>query len=385
MRFPDPALSPVAWRSLLSATSRTVAARVQVLDRNEDPLGALLPVVSGSVSVDGRAGVSRSVDLVALDVDDQVGLEASSPWQGAAFADRFVQVDYGLLDSATGVWYWTPVFRGPVIRYERERPEVRIGAQGKESLMLAPVHPFFKGDALTVPRATRVDDAVARIAKRCGEKQANLDLPWTTKRRTQQRISLGRTSEPWLALKRVATDAGLDLFFDGAGRLVLREPQADPVITFDSDLLTSWPNLTYDLGSDFRNIVLVAGKAHGKQDARPLGWGIPKANDPLSATSLARNGEPRFIAEYIEVDLSDKQKVQRIADQELSRRMRQAISVQFECLAVPGLEEGDPAAVEPPGEQAYQFTVASFGISLGADDMSVGTTRKVRVPKVASR
>ena len=65
--------------------------------------------------------------------------------------------------------------------------------------------------------------------------------------------------------------------------------------------------------------------------------------------------------------------------------MRQAISVQFESLAVPGLEEGDPAAVRPPGEQPYQFTVASFGLSLGSDDMSVGTTRKVRVPKVATR
>ena len=383
MRLPDPRPVPTAWRDLLTASSRTVSARATVLDRDEAPLGASLPIVSGSVSVDATADVTRSVDLVALDVEDQVGFEASSPWQGAAFADRFVQVDYGVLDGS-GVWLWTPVFADPSSATSgtgRRSGWRRRGRSRSCSLRACRSSRRLRhGPAVDPRRRRRRPDREATWRDGRDARPPVDDAPEDAAE-GHARADVGAVA----ALERIAGDAALDLCYDGSGRLTMREPQDDPVVTFDADLLTSWPNLAYDLGSDFRNIVLVSGKAHGKEDKRPLGWATPKANDPLAAGSLARNGKPRYIAEYIETDLSDPQKVQRIADQELSRRMRQAVAVDFDCLAVPGLEEGDPAAVVPPGDREYRFTIAEFGLDLGASDMSIGTSRRVRVPKVATR
>ena len=367
----------VAWRELLAAETRRVTSRVVVLDRNEQPTGAVLPVVAGAINVDATADVTRSADVSALALDDDLGFEADSPWGGAVFADRFIQIDYGVEDPATGTLHWTPVFRGTVVRYERSRPEIRLTAQGKESLMLAPVLPMFKRSPVVVPTGTRVDDAVKRIADACGERL--YDLPWTTRRKTQQKVTVGRLSEPWRAIRKIAKDAGMSVFYAGDGRLTMREPSSKPVVRFDADLLVSWPRITYDLGSDFRNVVLVVGVAEGKKDARPRGWGEAKKGDPLAPGALARNGAPRWIAEYIEVDAKAQGKVNNIADAEHGRRMRQAVSVEFDALVVPGLEEGDPAEVVPPGDRPYAFVADRFGVGLGTDAMSVGQARSVRV------
>jgi hypothetical protein len=383
VRFPDDLAvdDRTRWRSLLAAENRVVRGRVKVLDRDEADLGVELPVVGGSVSVDATADVTRSGDVVALDLDDALGFEAGSPWAGAVFADKFVQIDYGVVDPLDGTTHWTPVLRGTVTSYERTRPEIRLGAQGKEALMLAPNLPFFRGDSLTVKVGTRVDDAVERIARRCGERQ--FDLPTTVKRKTERKAVLGRLSEPWRVLRAIAKDAGMVLFYAGDGKLTLRPKQTQPVILFDDDLLTSWPRLTYDLGSDFRNTVLVVGEAEGKQDKRPLGWEVAGTSDPLGPSRLARSGTPRYIAEYVKVDAKAKSKVERIARDEFARRMKQAVNVDFDALPVPGIEEWDPARVQPPGEDPYPFVLTSWGLDLAAGGMSVGTDRAVRVPKVA--
>jgi hypothetical protein len=386
MRFPDTIADTArrAYRDLLAAESRTVAGRVKVLDSNEVDLGVELPIVSGSVDVDATADVTRAADVVALDLDDDLGFEAGSPWAGAVFADKLVQIDYGVVDPADGQTHWTPLFRGPIVSYERARPEVRFTAQGKESLTLAPSLPFFRGDSLSVPRGTAVDVAVRRIALACGESASNLNLP-NASARTERRVELGRTTEPWRAIRAIAKDAGMVAFYDGAGRLTLRRKQATEVITFDSDLLTTWPRMTYDLGSDFRNTILVVGEATGKQDRRPVKWAMAGPSDPLGPNRLARNGKPRYIAEYIKVDATSGPKCQRIADEEYARRMRQAVSVDFDALPVPGLEEWDPARVQPPGEDPYPFVLTQFGYDLGPGSMSVGVTRSVRVPRIATR
>jgi hypothetical protein len=383
VRFPDTidVDDRPRWLSMLTAESRTVRGRVRVLDRDEAFLGVDLPVVGGSVSVNATADVTRTADVVALDVDDALGFEAASPWAGAVFADKFVQIDYGVVDPLDGTTHWTPIFRGSVTSFERTRPEIRLGAQGKEALMLAPNLPLFRGSAMDVARTTRVDDAVERIARRAGERL--FDLPWTTNRRLQRRIELGRTSEPWRAIRAIAKDAGMVAFYAGDGRLTMRPKQTTPVVTFGDDLLLSWPRLTYDLGSDFRNTVLVVGEAAGKQDRRPLAWAMASASDPLGPDKLSRNGAPRYIAEYVKVDATAKPKVNRIADDEFDRRMKQAVNVDFSSLPVPGLEEWDPAKVQPPGEDPYPFVVTTFGLDLAAGAMEMGSARTVRVPKVA--
>ena len=378
MRLPG-ATTVAELAAMLGRTQRTVAARAYVLDASENAIGATVPITSGRVTVDASADVTRSAELVAIDPGRKLGFDPSSPGSGALYADRFVQIDYGIADEL-GVFRWTPIFRGPVIRYERSHPEVSIGAQGKDSLGLAPNLPLFKGQALSIGKGTRLDSALVRIAGAMGEPAKRVDCP--VLRTKVGPISIGRTKEPWKTLVRVASDHGLQAFYDGAGRLRIRRPPKGPLWTFDDELLT-FPKVTYDLGGDFRNVVRVVGKPRGRRDAPPSSVAEPVPADPLSPRSLGRNGVPRYIAEYVEVEAKTQAKVAQIANAELRRRMRQSIAVAFDCLTVPGVEEDDPVAVVLPGEDAtVAFGARTFSIGLGLDQMSVGYSKKTRSPKL---
>lgn len=374
MRMPI-TLTPAAYGALLQRTQRVVASRATVLDRDEQPIGATLPILSGQVTVDATAGVTRTCELVAVDADRKLGFDAGSPAAGALYADRFVQVDYAIADGA-GVLHWMGIFRGPIIRFERSHPEISISAQGKESLGVAPNLPKFKGAALQMVQASRTDDAITALAQAMGERQ--ISVPQIPKR-IGRTISIGRNKEPWPVLRKIAADAGFQAFYDGDGWLRVRRRPPRIVWSFGDELL-SWPQVTYDLGDDFRNIVRVTGRARsGRNGAPPSFVAEPPPGDPLSPRSLSRNGVPRYVAEYLEVEATDSATCKRIAQSMLADRMRQSVSVSFDCLTVPGLEEGDPAQVLLPGEETpLAFTAQQFGIGLGTDQMSIGTTKRVR-------
>ena len=364
--------------ALLDAPTRRVASRATVLDRNEQPIGASVPIIDGQVTVDSTANVTRTCELRAVDPERKLGFEAGTPGAGALYADRFVQVDYGIADRA-GVVRWAGIFRGPIIRYDRSHPEVSISAQGKEALGLAPNLPLFKGQALQLQRATRLDDALAAVAGAMGEQR--LDVP-VLSRKVGRVVSIGRTKEVWPVVRSLAHDAGYQAFYDGSGWLRVRKLPAKVVYTFGGELL-SWPSITYDLGESFRNIVRVVGKVRsGRHGAPPTYTAEPSPSDPLSARSLARNGVPRYVAEYVEIDAHDGPTCRRIGERMLADRMRQSVAVAFDCLTVPGLEENDPCAVLLPGEDTpLRFTAQQFGYGLGVDQMTVGTTREVRLHK----
>jgi len=380
MRLPDETTAAVL-EAILDAPERFVSARVTVLDRNEKPLGTTIPILSGSVTVDANADVSRSAELVAVDPRRVLGFDAGSPGDGALYADRMIQIDYGVADGSR-VLHWTPIFRGPVVRFDRSHPEVHIAAQGKESLGIAPNLPLFKGQALNLAKGTRVDVALRRIAAAMGEGSRTIAIPEIS-RRIKERISLGRTKEPWKAIEKIAHDhGGYQAFYDGAGVLRVRQTPPRPVWKFDAEILT-FPAITYDLGGDFRNVVRVVGKPKSGKKAKPPTWTAePPPGDPLSPRSLARNGVPRCIAEYIEVEDSEDPEVKRVAETMLARRMRESVSVTFDALTVPGLEEADPVEVVLPGERSsVAFVATTFSIALGTDQMSLGQTRTVHVKK----
>lgn len=383
MRLPDDTTA-TTLATILAATERFVGARVVVLDANEKPLGSAVPVIAGSVTVDAGAAVTRSAELHAIDPNRALGFDAGSPGNGSLYADRFVEISYGVA-AADRVMVWTPIFRGPVVRFDRSHPEVTIAAQGKEMLGLAPNLPLFKGQAVNVPKGTRLDTALRRVAAALGEHPSRISIPQIPSR-TKERISLGRTSEPWKVLRKVAHDhGGYQAFYDGRGILRVRKEPPRPVWTFDDEILT-FPTVTYDLGGEFRNVVRVVGKPKSGKHAKPPSWTAePPPGDPLSPQSLKRNGVPRCIAEYLTVEESDQSKVRHIAEIELARRMRQSVAVSFDALTVPGLEEGDPLEVVLPGESSsLAFSAQTFSIALGTDQMSLGQTKTVHVRKVSS-
>ena len=104
-----------AYRAAL-VTSHRIRTKVLVLDANEAPVKGLVPqVLSGAVTVEASAAVSRSLSMTLLDPNHKLTFDSASPADGALYADNFVQVTYGV-ETSLG-WVDVPVFTGPVTGY----------------------------------------------------------------------------------------------------------------------------------------------------------------------------------------------------------------------------------------------------------------------------
>lgn len=374
---------------------------VEILDRDEQPIRSLnvaaARVLSGSVQVDNDADITRSLALEFLDPDHQLTFDGSSPLQGALFADNFVAVSRGALVPGVG-WVDAPVFCGPVTKMGRDGVRVTIEAQGKETLAL---DPHFAYQGFTLPKGLRVDDAIRDVLGRIGESRFLLpDLP----ARLPSARAVEPEDEPWDVVKfgwqatevrrsgkgkkrrvqRVEVDyrglialAGTyDLFYNGRGELVAKPRSRNPVVAMsDETHILTRPSVDYD-GLTFRNAVVVTGGSYtqGGRTLVPRAASYLKPSHPLSAQSLARNGRPRWLVDFVEVESAKTNLECAVrADQILSESSQMGgFDLAFSCLPVPVLEEGDTVRVATR-DFTLDFRLRRFSIPLTADAaMSVG-------------
>lgn len=369
------------YRAALRA-DRRIRIRVDVLNRNEKVISSLSTprtrILEGQVNADFDADVSRSLTLTALDPGRKLHFDGNSPADGALFADRFVRVRYGVWVEALDRWVDVPVFTGPVTRFDRDGEQVAIEAQGKESLALAPAVMWEK---LTIPKGTRKTVAIRRIMEAKGEARFSGFSPTA---RLPHAVSLARMDEGWKIAQRIARGMDRQLFYDGAGILRLRRIPRAAAWTFrtgdDGDVLTA-PQVAYDM-TEVRNAIIVVGRTPEGAKQSIKATAIADRGHPLSPYSLARNGEPRFLAERIEdSSIRSKAEAQRVADSRLARHLRAEVQVAFESLPIPHLEPGDIVAVETD-DFAADFPLRSFSLPLTTDGTaSVGFMKRARVRK----
>jgi hypothetical protein len=181
---------------------------------------------------------------------------------------------------------------------------------------------------------------------------------------------------------------GRQLFYDGAGRVRLRRFPDDPTYTFhdgDGGNVLTRPGVTYDL-SNVRNTVEVTGGVPRGAKRRVQAVALPQRSHPLSPWSLARNGEPRFMAIRERNDnIKRKVAAKNRANKILRDRLRAAVSVDFEALVVPHLEEFDVATLDTE-DHTVEFVLTRFGIPLTADRaMPVGVNRRIAFARVTRR
>ena len=368
--------------------SHRMRTRLELFNRNEEPIGAVGGrITGGSVQVSATTDVSRSLSVDLIDPRRTSRFEPDSPGDAALFADQFIGVEYGVLVPELERWVNVPIFMGPVTLFERRGAQVRVEAQGKERLMLAP---HYAGKGYMIRKRTRVDAAIRQVAARTGEERFALpDLPAKLNRSR----AVSSKSEPWKVIRGgeetskgklipgVLARSGSDLepYYDGRGRLTVRRKQSSPVFTFrtgDHGHVIDQPQITYDLET-FRNVVMVAGGKRKKRKAAGARVTLPP-NHPGSPQSLARNGDPRFIIEFIDRDgLRTDKACRKFRAKELGRLSREFVSASFNSLPVPHLEEDDQVALRT-SDGLLTFPLESFVIPLtGGDSMSVNGTRPV--------
>lgn len=367
------------------ATSHSIRVRVALLNLAGDvitpDLGAV--VLDGSVNVDGTADITRSATLTLLDPDHHLAFDSDSPADGALYADRMVRIVYGVRAPGTA-WIDVPIFTGPVTKFSRDGVEVTVEAQGKEALA--------KGSAWaarTFKKGALKTDVIHDIMADQGER--SFDLMHSGQKLPTDR-SLVADSVPWDLATEVAKSMGAQLFYDGSGRLVLRDQPGTPVFTFadgTGGTIVSTPKVEFSI-DDVRNAVRVTGKApKGKKGTKEpkhppkiVGKAVAPSDHPLSPARLGRNGQPRYIAEFVDAPAAGTNaQAAKVAKARLAQLLDELVTVTFDALVVPHLDPGDVIAVRT-SEFAARQRLSSFSLPLAVDGtMSVGYNRRTKVKR----
>jgi hypothetical protein len=361
--------------------SRYMSVRVELLDHDERVQAELasgpLGVTGGQVDIDTTSdGPTRTLSLSILDPDRKLNLDPT-PTDYGIFAGSFVRVSRGDWVDALGDYVWCPVFCGVVSSFTRDHPEVQITGIGKEALGL---DPYVTLSTITIPRGTKVTEAIHRVMAGTGERRYRFPAIHT---RIGHGKSVPRLSQPWRVAQKLAGTADRQLYYDGRGLLVMRRRPLHPAYTYlpgERSVLLTAPALTYDF-TTFRNTVDVTGgvPAHHKGKLHVMTT-VAKGN-PLSPGALARNGVPI----YAVVVVDDEQILRRARAEQIGRsNLAGALTVAtdpsgstFDGLPIPHLEEGDIVRVHT--EDGYiTLRMRVWTIPLTADSMPVGIKRVAR-------
>jgi hypothetical protein len=368
----------------LESTHR-IQCRIDILDRNEQLRGSLnAPILQGAVQVDSSADrTTRQLELVVADPNQRVQFAPGSATEAGIFANDFLRAWYEVYVTSLGRWIKVPVFTGPITDTARDGNEVNVMAEGKEVLALDPCFAFRPDH---VVKGTRITSAIRQIMDPAGETRYR--LPELPDLRLRKRLNVGRQSERWRIAQRLARDIDRQLYYDGMGRLTLRRLASTPQFKFlegNNSIYASKPLIDFDI-SDVRNVVVVSGPFQDKPGRNPPVIAYAPAAHPLSAQSLSRNGQPRYMVEFIEAQhAKSRVEATHLARRTLKDRLSAAVELEFECWPIPIFEERDSVAARIDGVH-YGFRLRQFTIPLRADaSMTVGTLKRVRVKKRRNR
>jgi hypothetical protein len=119
-------------------------------------------------------------------------------------------------------WVSTGVMWGPITRFSRQGTEVTIEAHSKEGLGLAP-NLLWK--TIKLHKGMYVTDAIKKLLRENGETRFSLpDL----NRRLHKDIIAARHTEPWRMAKRLSNSIDRQLYYDGRGRVCMRQWPDEP-------------------------------------------------------------------------------------------------------------------------------------------------------------
>lgn len=385
-------------RAYLAAcvSSHEIRVRVSLLNLAEQELSDLTDLIyDGQVNIDvGGDRADRSLTLSLFDPRQRLSFDPDSPADSALYLNRMIKVTYGVWVAGGTGWVDVPVFTGPITKLDRPADElISVECLGKEAIANREAwRPY------TIKKGAKKTSAIQAILReRAGE--SSFDFP-DLNTRLNKTISLGRTTKPWAAARKIARSMGKQLYYDGDGVCRLREPSSN-VFTFAAGAggsIMSPVQIGYDL-TDFANVVYVkGGQPKGSKSSDPkspppdgdsdsqaahvpdIRWvEMLGASHPLSAARLGRIGTSGgFIVQTIENDkIRSRSEAKRVAKRELRDRVLAATSISFDALPLPFLEPNDLVRVNTDdGAISSRIDQLSLPLRVG-ENMSVGYLKKV--------
>lgn len=376
-------LSSSSVKRALATLSMTHSVEVTatLLDVNHRSLMSLTSMLQGGqVNVNASAEITRSASVTLWDPEHRSGLDSKSPGTAANYYNRMIRLSYTIWRPGDGSTsrVTVPIFTGPVTTVKRRGGALEIGCVGKEQLAM---HAFWS--PLNIPKGLRKTDAIKRIlAQRSGESRFKFAASTA---KTGKALSYAREHIVWTEAKKLASSLGMRMFYDGNGDLVLRRDPRSVVYAFKDGRggsLLSLPDISYD-DTEVRNVVYVKGGTVGtKNKTQAVAYATLPANHPLNHNRMARNGVPRVYLESLErTDLKKVAECLAVAKASLDRFADQQLSVTFDALVNPFLEEGDYLQVKVEGDFALNFRLNEMSIPLAGVSSSIGQVRNLSLRK----
>lgn len=405
------------WDTYLDVlcSSHVINHRFTIYDQNEDPIDSLRApvnrVLDGSVTMDSTAAVTRSLELTLFDPNDKLRFIDRSASHAALYADRSIGVHYGVYVPSIDDVLYCPVFRGPLTEFSHGGNQVTIEAQGKEAHQ---TDPYFVTHGYSLHKSLTLEEAIRHVVARVGEQR--IHLPDLSGQKLHRNHHVGPQAEPWTVIAGGRSVNGLSvswmehskdkkqhkqrqvkhnvpalvrlskkhlrLIYDSRGRLTSRHMAHEPHFTFRDGhtaqghrrgptVLTA-PQTTFD-ETEVRNHWVVRGHSHkGKRIEAEAS--LPH-HHPLSPTNLAKNDIPIYLTAFITADdCRTVDECKKRAEDEMRRGKDAGVTVEFDALPLPFLEEGDHVRVATKGFR-YDFFMNQMTLPLTAGAMNVGYTK----------
>lgn len=290
-----------------------------------------LPVVSGSVTIDGRAALRRRCTVTVLDVDGTYAPSTPSS-RLAPYGNELV-----LKRGVTGDMASLGVFRIATAKVNDTGP-VTIELAGFDRAGTVQAARF--ETPYTVAAGTNYATAIQALIT---SRYSGLTFSFATTSRLTPLLVFEEGSDPWEAAQKMAASIGMEVFFDAVGTCVLR-PEPDPnavgvaVTTYTEGTAGVVVEVTNDLDADpgYNKFIVSGEPVDGSAPVRAEALD----NNPASPTYFygAYGRRPRFFRSQF---ITTTAQAQETANALLLRELGGSEQVSFSAVPNPAHDAGD--------------------------------------------
>lgn len=365
------------------ASSHTVYLRVGIIDLEHTPVMSVTDrVMDGSVTVDYYGdGATRTLDIVMLDPDFDLGFDTTDAVDGVWFFDRMIQVWAEVWVPELYQYVEAPIFTGPVRKFKRQGPLVSFKCLGKD-VFARQSWPRFK-----LNKGLNRVTAIKNVLYALGETKFRFEAKHASTLKADKVIDRNMQLSPWGWCRSQAGAMGLRLFYSGDGYAVLRKKDSTPVFTFrDGNGGTLLTEPDTDANYDrIANVVRAEGMLSTSGKSVYYEAMVPTSS-AIHPSKLTRGGKPFYMgAVVIRESILDTGDAKTVAKAELEDRQRAAYNIGFDALPIFTLEEGDMIGVKSDGfltsSPLDKFTI-DFKPS---ESMSVGYQKLIKPARARIR
>ena len=378
------------FRSRLTGRVQEVRAKIEIMDTDLVPirvLGGVGPdrsLIDATVDVDVSRGTRRTLVMSLLNADAE--FSPTSDWGGLFYVNRVIRVYRGLvIGGAPGNEQIEYIPTGTFLVDKTET----LVERGMSTVIIAGSD-FWKKftkaqfvQPVSFPKNTPINNIISYLASYAGVTKMSLDplSSRTTLSKNIQAIKafeVGDTAGD--ALKKIATDHGLDIFFDPLGVLIsqdVRAPSDSAIVwrfTQEADEIAYL--LRYVTDDDrLYNAVSVVGTANEAQIYRK----VLTNNDPASPINVSRIGLRMYRMES--GVLGSQEAVDKTAETLFHRHSLLSQSVAMEAITNPALEGNDVVEVVEPQYTGLTttFRIETFSIPMFTSKQKIGMSRVVNL------